>query len=346
VTAVEQPDLPVDIHKPSKRRLNVDNERLELLTEVASLYYEENLPQSEIAIQTGYSRSMVSRMLTEARQQGLVEIRVRRQVGRRLDLERELQEALHLKIVRVAMRGASDYPQMLRRLGTVAARLVEELVCDNMKIGVSWGTAVYETVNALRSSTHSGVHVVQMIGSLGTPDPQIDGPELARRMARTLVGNYTTLPVPLFVDSEATRQSLMNELQIQRVMEQFRSIELALVGVGTIDPEQASLLRAGYLTVSQLEELRQTGAVGDVCAIHFDLSGKLIDVPLTRRVVGVDAATLTSIPLKIGVAGGQSKISPIIGASRAKLINVLVTDELAASNILRDLRGDGSQISG
>ena len=335
---------PVRIPKPSRRKSAVNNERLERLTEIASLYYEENLPQNEIAARTGYSRSMVSRMLTEARQQGLVEIRVRHQVGRRFDLESELKDLLGLKIVRVAMRGASDHPEMLRRLGTVAARLVEELVCDNMNIGVSWGTAVYETVTALRSGTRSGVHVVQMIGSLGTPDPQIDGPELARRMARTLVGNYAILPVPLFVDSEVTRQSLMNEKQIQRVTEQFRNIELALVGVGTIDPRQASLLRAGYLNVSQLEELHQTGTVGDVCAIHFDISGKLIDVPLTRRIVGIDAAMLASVPLKIGVAGGQSKIRPIIGASRAKLINVLVTDELAASGILRDLKDDGNQI--
>lgn len=337
--------MAVNVLKTSNRKPVVDNERLERLAEIASLYYEESLPQNEIASRTGYSRSMISKMLTEARQQGLVEIRVRHQVGRRIDLENELGKLLDLKIVRVAMRGASDHPEMLRRLGTVAARLVEELVCDDMNIGVSWGTAVYETVNALRSGTHSGVHVAQMIGSLGTPDPQIDGPELARRMARTLVGNYTTLPVPLFVDSEVTRQALTSEKQIQRVIEQFSKIELALVGVGTIEPEQASLLRAGYLTVVQLDELRRAGTVGDVCAIHFDIYGKLIDIPLTRHIVGIDAATLTAVPLKIGVAGGQSKVRPIIGASRAKLINVLVTDELAASSILRDLKDSGNTIS-
>ena len=118
----------------------MDDDRLELIAEIASLYYEEGLSQEEIASQTRYSRSMVSRLLTEAREQGLVEIRVRHPIGRRFDLERGLQDALGLKLVRVVMRRALDHPQMLRRLGSAAARLVEELVYDNMSIGVSWGT--------------------------------------------------------------------------------------------------------------------------------------------------------------------------------------------------------------
>jgi DNA-binding transcriptional regulator LsrR (DeoR family) len=130
----------------------------------------------------------------------------------------------------------------------------------------------------------------------------------------------------------------MNETQVQRVVEQFRNIDLAIVGVGTIDPEQASLLRAGYLTVSQLEELRDAGAVGDVCAIHFDMEGKLIDTPLTRRIVGIDAETLAAIPTKIGIAGGDPKVSAIIGAARAGFINTLVTDELTATSILSRLK--------
>lgn len=315
-------------------------DHLEFLAEIASLYYEESLSQGEIAVRTGYSRSMVSRFLTEARQEGLVEIRVHHPITRRLDLERELQDSLNLGQVRVVASGELRGSQALRRLGSMAARIIEEQIEEGSIIGVSWGTALYETVNALRPSAHNDVHVVQMIGSLGTPDPMIDGPELARHLARTLAGRYTTLPAPLFVDSPDTRQSLMNESQVQRVVEQFRDIQLAIVGVGTIEPGQASLLRAGYLTLSQLEELRHAGAVGDVCAIHFDQDGHLIDTPLTRRIVGIDAETLAAIPSKIGIAGGYPKVPAITGAARAGFINTLVTDELTATSILSRLKAN------
>lgn len=316
-------------------------ERYELLAKIASLYYEENLSQADIAAQTGYSRSMISRLLSDARAEGIVEIRVHHPLGRRTDLEQQLQEALDLQIVRVLMSGTLSYGQMLRRLGNLGARLVEDLIYDNMTIGVSWGTAIWETVHAVRPGAHSDIHVVQMIGALGTPDPEIDGPELARRLARSFSGRYSILPAPLFVDSEATRLALMSDPGMLRVSDEFRGIELALVGVGTVDVQRASLLRAGYLTAAQLEELRAAGAVGDVCAIHFDHAGNLLDTSLQRRVVGISAEALRSVPMKIGIAGGQFKSAPIIGASRAGLINMLVTDDVVAMRIIQEFKRNG-----
>lgn len=107
-----------------------------------------------------------------------------------------------------------------------------------------------------------------------------------------------------------------------------------------MDFEYASLLCAGYLDYRQLGSLRKAGAVGDVCAIHIDIQGRLIDTPLTRCVVGVDADTLRNIPVRIGVAGGQSKALPIVAASRAGFVNYLVTDEIAARRIQKYLEGE------
>jgi DNA-binding transcriptional regulator LsrR (DeoR family) len=86
--------------------------------------------------------------------------------------------------------------------------------------------------------------------------------------------------------------------------------------------------------------------VGDVCAIHFDIQGNVIDVPLTRQMIGIDAPCLRAIPIKIGVAGGPSKIAPILGASRARLINMLISDETTATSILRELMENGNQLVG
>jgi deoxyribonucleoside regulator len=321
---------------PPKEAIGPD--RLELLAKIASWYFEEDLTQTEIAARTNYSPSMVSRLLSEARKCGVVEIRVHHPIERRVDLEQELQNRLGLEMVRVVVRGSLDHHQMLRRLGSVAARSVEDLAHDNVTIGVAWGPAVYQTVNDLRPGLWTNVQVVQLIGSLGTSEPEIDGQELARRVAHAFGGRYMALPAPLFVDSEMTRQALLNDVAIRRAVDQFHSTELALLGVGTLDPGRCSLLRYGYLSMSQLEDLRGAGAVGDVCGVYVDIEGKPVDMPLTKRMFGIDAATLTAIPHKIGVAGGESKILPIIGASRAGFINVLVTDEVAATGILREFR--------
>ncbi|RME82423.1 MAG: sugar-binding protein, partial [Caldilineae bacterium] len=79
----------------------------------------------------------------------------------------------------------------------------------------------------------------------------------------------------------------------------------------------------------------QAGAVGDVCAIHFDAAGRLVDTPLQRRFVGVDAESLRRVPRRLGIAGGLAKARPIVGAARSGLINTLVTDAVAAAQALR-----------
>lgn len=315
---------------------------MELLARIAEMYFEQQLTQSQIAQKLGYSRSMISRLISEAREQSIVEIRIHYPLQRVRELEVYLQKVLQLKEVRVLQRGSLGHSEMLRRLGALAALLLETHLQEHIIIGTSWGTAVYETVNAVHSQTLEGLRVIQMIGSLGTLNSEIDGPELARRLARLLGGQYSTLPLPLIVDSETTKLALLNAPHIRRVMYQFKQIDLALVGIGTIDVEHASLLRAGYLDSYQLESLREASAVGDVCAIHVGINGNLINTPLTRCIVGIDSATLCSIPVRIGVAGGQSKALPIVAASRAKFINYLVTDEIAALRIQKFFEGDGT----
>ena len=51
--------------------------------------------------------------------------------------------------------------------------------------------------------------------------------------------------------------------------------------------------------------------------------------------MGIDRPSLASIPIRLGVAGGQAKALPIVGACRAKYVNLLVTDEMAALSALR-----------
>jgi DNA-binding transcriptional regulator LsrR (DeoR family) len=54
--------------------------RATILADVAEMYYLEGRDQSDIALEVGVTRSMVSRMLTEARRLGIVEIKVVRSI--------------------------------------------------------------------------------------------------------------------------------------------------------------------------------------------------------------------------------------------------------------------------
>ena len=48
------------------------DDQLELLARVAEMYYKNGMNQTDIANRTGYSRSMISRLLTQAVKQKVV----------------------------------------------------------------------------------------------------------------------------------------------------------------------------------------------------------------------------------------------------------------------------------
>lgn len=313
----------------------MNEDRFNLLVRVASMYYEDGLTQREISTRLGYSRSAISRLLTEAHSAGIVEIRVHHPLRRDHDLEKELGSRFDLRDIRVLVSTSIPYAKMLRRIGEQGARLVEQQVEADSTVGVSWGTSVYEVAHALRPPHYPGVTVVQLIGALGTPDPQIDGPELARWFAQLFGARYQTLPAPLIVDNAPVRDALMTDRHVSEVLQRARSVDVAVVGIGTVDPAMSSIVRAGYLTAEEMQAVAESGAEGDVCAIHFDIEGNILDIPLAGRVIGVQPDVLRQIPYVLGVAGGAAKAPAILGALRAGLVNALVTDSQAAARVVQ-----------
>ena len=238
-------------------------------------------------------------------------------------------------------RGSAGQSQMLRKLGAMAARLVEELVSQGAKkIGVACGNALWETISALRKTNFADSRVYQIIGSSGNINPEIDGPSLARSMAEALGGLYFTIPAPLIVNSPATREALMKDATVSRIMQEASTIDMALVGIGAIDSETSTWTSSAHLAQEQLASMTTEGAVGEVCGIIFDRKGSLLQNPILNRVVGIVYEDLVRIPLKLGISAGEMKTLPILGACRAGLINCLVTDETSALGILEAFRQD------
>jgi deoxyribonucleoside regulator len=309
-------------------------ERTERLAQVASMYYEDNVTQDEIARQIGTSRSTISRMLQEAREAGVVEIIVHYPWKTAPGLERDLGSRFGLHQASVLVGGGRPYEEILRGLGVLAARYLEHLLGVGTILGISWGKAVHSTVRALRPDRELPITVVQMVGAVGAGDPLIDGPELARLLAGMYGGEHRYLHAPLIVEDGRAREVLLQEPRIQETLQLARRAHVVLAGIGAPDPDVYSLLRAGYLDQGALAQMRAEGVVGDICARHYDAQGRLLDIALNQRIVGIELEALHEVERVIGVAGGEAKAEAILGALRGGHINVLVTDDLTARRIL------------
>lgn len=311
------------------------NERSELLADVAELYYNEGLTQSEIADQFGVTRSAISRMLTEARDRGIVEIRVIRQ----LRFDNELSEALSLRFeipaVSVLVWKQHEKSESLReRLGQAAAGRLVDLLTPGITIGVPWGTTVSATIEALEINASLGARVVQMVGVLGSSSHAYNGQVLVERLAKKVGGTGVYLYTPGIVENAETARVLLNNPDIRQTIEIGRSCEIALLGIGTTDPAYSSLHLGGHISPEELEYMTARGAVGDISGYFFDGNGQLLDIEFHKRLVGLPFEDLLCIPVRLAVAGGPSKAAAILGALRGRLVNMLMTDSLTAQQLL------------
>lgn len=309
-------------------------DQAELLARVASLYYKENLTQAEISRHVHTSRSTVSRLLQQARDSGIVEITVHYPWRRVSELERELCQRFDLREAIVLDAEAMRYAEMLEGLGVLAAGYLETILTEDAILGISWGTAIHSMVQAMQPGQKVPITVVQMIGAVGQGDPRIDGPDLARELASRYDGTYRYLHAPLIVDDAQTQERLLREPSIRETLALVQGADIAVVGLGALVPEVSSWLRAGYCDLEGLHELRTRGAIGDICGRHCDINGRVLDIDLNDRIVGIDLGVLQSVKHVMGVGGGEAKTEILLSALGGKHINVLVTDDSAARQVL------------
>jgi deoxyribonucleoside regulator len=312
----------------------MSDNRDELLANVATLYYYHDLSQQEIADQVAVSRSNVSRLLKEARDRGIVEIYIRHPLQRDAALEARLVEQFGLREAGICRTVAGSEQATLSRLANLAVRLLETHLENAKVLAISWGTTIHAIAHSFMPRRHYDIEVVQMMGGVSPTDPAIDGPALAERLSRSLNGRYRYLHAPLIVDSAETAQALFAQRNIAETLKIAAQADVALVGIGALVPGTSSLLRAGYLSKTEFEQITAAGAVGDICAHHFDLQGRLCAHKYDERLIAVKLEEIAAIPLVIGAAFGLLKVQAILGALRGGYLDVLVTDSLTAEAVL------------
>jgi deoxyribonucleoside regulator len=313
----------------------IPEEHLQLVAEVAQLYYEQNLDQAEIAKRKGVSRSSVSRLLTEARELGVIEFRINFPIRRRQALEEQLAHFFDLETVYVLDTELIVADQVLNRLGRLAAMYVQPLINDETIIGVTWGRTVHEITTSMSRGQMENVKIVQVIGASGNANSLVDGVALVQNFAERLGARHYYLHSPLMVENPTVRDAILKDPNVQRTLNLARSANILITGIGTVDPQYSAPLRAQYVTREELISISNAGAIGEFCGYHINFNGDAVDISQNQRIVGLNLDEIYNLPTVVGVGAGLYKAPTILGALRGGLINVLITDDETAREVIR-----------
>lgn len=307
-----------------------------MLLAAARLYYQHGRSQAEVAEALGTSRSNVSRMLSEALRQSIVEIRINDPEGRVHDLEDELRSTFGLNEVRVAHTRKVPGLRVEDAVGTQAARLLLDELKDSMTVALSWGHALQAMVYATTAEAeHHRLTLVQLVGGLSSISNEISGQELVRELAVRLGAEYRFLHAPATLESVTSRDALLAEPSIGAALDDANRADIAFVGIGTpTHGSSAAILESLNLTSAEREEFWGKEPVGDVAARYYNAQGAPIRGTVDDRVLGISLEGLLDVPNVVGVASGRAKTPGVLGALRGRIIDSLVCDEALARSVL------------
>ena len=306
-----------------------------VLYRAAKLYYEDNATQAAVATALGTSRTTVSRLLAEARRQGIVQIEVvQPQPGGLSHLADRLRTELGLDQVYLS----APLPQSTQRrftmetLGEVLApALGTALAAVGLVPGdimlVSSGRTMYEVAqHELPQLT--GVVVAPTIGGIDQSERWYQTNEIVSLVASKISGRAAYLFAPALPGPDLYER-LVQDPAVQRVLHLWPFARCVVTSVG---PPPILRDQLPQFIVPALPSLVE--AAGDLSSRFFDRAGEPLEFPGSDRLVAVDLTTLQQIPVVIAVAAGRERVTSIIAAARKRYFNQLVTDPDTAEVLL------------
>ncbi len=298
---------------------------LRIMLKVCDMYYKQDLNQEEIAQRLGLSRPTISRILKNARADGLVQIDVVPPPDISFfELERSIEHQYGLKDVIIVKENPSLEMQK-REVGRAAAHYLMRIVKNNNIIGVSMGTTLTHIAPFMTSDIGSNLTFIPLVGGIGQVGMEVHCNQIVADLARASHSKFMLMHAPAMVSDQRIKENLMQDAYISKVLKMTKKLDVALVGIG-VPTNESTVMATGYYNEEDMRELRKNHVAGDVCLHFYDINGNTDHFEVNHNVCGMDITHLHHTPYSIGVVTGVSKINAIIGAINGRYINVLITD--------------------
>lgn len=320
------------------------HQSVSLVLKVAYLYYIENKPQNEIAGMLGISITTVSRLLTKAKEDKIVEFVIRDPYIECIRLEEKLRSRFHLKDIIIAPAVTSEdgidsemaEENAKKLVAMEGARYLQRVIKENDTLGITWGSTVYHMINYLNPSQKVKARFVTLHGSIACCENELDVRTLVSRMAKAFFGENYYLLTDALMSSREAAQIMKEEKNNQRVFEMFDQINIAVSGIGSFYPIERSVLASpDFLAPEDLDALKSKGVTGDIALRFFDHDGNECPTSLSDRMITISMEQFKKIDCKISLVSGISKATTVLSALKGGLIDVLILDYKLAQEILR-----------
>ncbi|MEV0065126.1 sugar-binding domain-containing protein [Amycolatopsis sp. NPDC050768] len=306
-------------------------ESLELAT-MARRFYVQGRSKLEIAEEFGVSRFKVARLLDTARETGLVRVEFDLPAPLDVELSDEVRRAYGLRRALVLERAAAKEPREVvrKKVGTLAAHLLEEIARPTDVIGLSWARSVNAMTEAIR--TLPRCPIVQLCGVQAGMDMRGRSVETVSRVTSVSGGDAYPIFGPLVLPDRRTTEILRHQPGIAETFGQFGKLTKAVVSIGAWSPGESTVYDA--LDEAERAAIAARGATAEVAARLFDASGNALSTGLAHHVLAISTEELLAVPEVIAIGYSEPKAAAVDAVLRSGMVSTLITDAAAAVPLL------------
>jgi len=311
-------------NKPSGRPDGAGPSDYDVLMRVARRYYEDEATQAEIAEEEGLSRIKVGRLLRQAREEGVVDVRIQVHPSVAEDLEGKLKDRFGIKAALIAVDHHDETSQR-KEVALLVADYLERSLYDGVTVAVGMGRNVAAVANTHgQPGLRLGTFVCGTGGASKAGEPW-NADHICRKLARRFGGIPETLYAPAFVPEQDLRDDLMRNQTVKQTFDLATRADFALIGIGDLG-EESHMMRMGWFRRDEIYQARAAGVVGDLMGYDFfDLEGRERNEILGGRVIGLRLAHLRNIPNVVALASEPTKMLAVLAALRTGAVDVVAT---------------------
>lgn len=298
--------------------MDTNLEKQKKLAYVARKYYIEDQKQSDIARDLGVSRPLISRMLSEARELGIVEITIHEPGAREARLLERLRLSSSVRGGILVEEGVND-DATNRLLSQGAVELLRQL--GVRRLGVGWGYLIGQLVSWLEENPQLNstiTDICPLVGNASIPARNYQSNENVRLMAQQMGAAPHFLYLPALPDSLEEKQVLCSTEVYRQIQQQWEQLDTALVNIGDYpsSPDFASLVRYGSL-------LQQQRACGRMLIYYFNEDGFMIQSEQDFA-IQIPIDMLKRCPNIIGVCSANTSAKALRGALKSGFLTHIV----------------------
>ena len=304
----------------------------QLMARAAWLYYVAGLNQEATSKRMKLTRARVNKLLSLARETGLVSIEINERHVGLLAQEEAIRVEFGLDFCLATPElgfspNAGDAPTniALNMVGAAGAQFLREQINENNSavIGTGWGRTLESLSRHMSGITAPKVKFFSLMGSL-TSNSSFNPFEVVHALAQATDAEGYFLPAPFIADSQDDKAVFLSQRAIAQTISLAERADFALVSVGELT-ENSLLRRQNMISEDEAISLRSAGAVGDTNGIFFDQNGKPVEHDLNQRTIAIDLPLLAKTNTVV-LSAGQEKLVATQAILRSGVVKGLIID--------------------